>query len=130
MDTKAVWVASFSLAVAVLMFSMSGLGPALTNGTGPADELESGEKFEKEVDQNGSVSQGFGGEVNENSDSLTGLALGGVSAFFGWVGVLALLPLELNRLGLPYWAAYPLGLLFQAMIGIGLVQFAAGRILR
>jgi len=130
MDTKAVWVFSFALAAAVLMFQMSGIGPALTNGTGPADDLESGDKFEKEVAENSSSSAGFSGDVNQNSDSLVGLALGGIDAIFGWVSVLVLLPLELNRLGFPYWAAYPLGILSQAVISIGLVQFASGRNLR
>jgi hypothetical protein len=120
------------MGTAALIWGLSGAG-ALYDGGDPVTGLESGDAVRQQgegsvVAENGTFNtsaQNSGG-----SDNIVGVVLSGVSYLTEFAALVALLPLELQALGFPVWFAAPIGLLVQALAGIGIVQFAAGRIYR
>jgi hypothetical protein len=116
-----------ALGTASLMWGLGGLGD-LYGETNPVGDLQSGDEVERQADESAVVDNGsFSGSASRSDDSIVGLIVSGASAITDFAAMVALLPLELQRLGLPRYAAYPLGLIAQAVVGIGVVQFATGR---
>lgn len=126
MDTKAVYMATVAIAVGALMWQLGGFAAAFDN-VGPGEELESGDEFEEDANSS-AVRNETGGDVNKESDNLVGLALSGIGAFFGLLELVVFLPFELSRLGLPWFAAWPLGLFGWTVTSIGLLQIASGKV--
>lgn len=83
----------------------------------------------KNTAQNVSVNQEDPGIVGSVASMLT-MVVTAVSKLFNIVMFLVFLPLELIALGFPGWFAWPLGLSAQVLGSIGILQFAAGRMLR
>jgi len=130
MDTKLPVILVLSLAVGAAMWGGSGIGDELT--TNPASDLQSQDDFEEEANDS-SISDGgeFAGPVASNDEgNIVGLIISGARSIAGIFGLALLLPRELITLGIPAWAAIPLGLLAQIIVGIGIVQFATGRVFR
>ena len=67
------------------------------------------------------------GPVSTGDSSIVGLIVSGLSSLVDIAGAVVLLPLTLMNLGFPAWFSVPLGLLAQAIVGIGLVEFATNR---
>lgn len=63
-----------------------------------------------------------GGETN-----LIGLVISGLGILASAAAAIVLLPLTLTDLGFPAYAAFPIGLFLQVIVGIGIVEFASGR---
>ena len=122
-NSSGVWIAAVSIAVGALMWQMAGFSAVV--GPSPADSLESGQEFNKTAN-NSSVNTGFGGDAQSSDGSLVGLSLSAISAAFNLIGFGVLLPWELHTLGLPWWAAWPLGILGWTLLSFGLLQFARG----
>jgi len=117
-----------SLGAAITMYQMAGL-PALL-GLGTTSDLESDEALENgsgTLDPNG---QGLEGAANEQEGSIVGLIIGGGQAIFTFLGAVALLPFEMNKLGFPWWFALPIGLVLQIHAGITGIQFGVNRVVR
>jgi hypothetical protein len=74
--------------------------------------------------------QGVEGAANLQEGSIVGLIIGGGRAIFTFLGVIALLPFEMNKLGFPWWFAFPIGLVLQIMAGVTGIQFAVNRVMR
>lgn len=127
MRTNYAWFLVLAIGISALMWNLSGVDEALT-GPGPADELESGGELEDRApgtpNVNGSASSADG------EGDIVGFIISGGQAIAGFVGVVVLLPLELERLGFPYWFAYPIGIGTQFIASIGLIQFVTNRILK
>jgi hypothetical protein len=118
------------LGTAALMLSMSGFGglygPDPTDGLDSDDELQS-QASNSSVDEDGE----FGGpSVSSGDGDIVGLIISGLSRIASLAAMVVLLPLELRDLGFPWWFAMPVGLVVQTIVGIGLVQFASGRVWR
>jgi len=117
-----------ALGTASLMWGLSGMG-AVYGQSDPVSGLESGDDIKQQGNQsvvsNGSYDASATGA---SQDSVVGLIIAGTSRITDFAAMAALLPIELNRLGLPYWLAYPVGLIGQAIVGIGIVQFATNRV--
>jgi hypothetical protein len=116
-----------AIGTASLMWGLSGFG-ALYGQSDPVGGLSSGDAVSAQanasaVSENGS----FSGAASASDDSIVGLIISGTSTLVAFAGMVALLPVELSALGLPFWFAYPIGLIAQALVGLGIVQFAAGR---
>lgn len=114
-----------AMAMAGVMLSMSGFNEEVgTNkhSSSLTDEFES-------VAGNVSVNQEDPGIVGSVATMLT-LVVTAVSQLFNIIVFLLLLPLELRGLGFPGFFAYPIGLSVQILGSIGILQFAAGRMLR
>jgi hypothetical protein len=120
-----------ALGVATLMWGLSGFG-AIYGATDPVSDLESGNELEAQANNSAVSGDGsFNGSAQgADSDNIVGLIVSGTQAITGFAGAVALLPWEIQRLGFPYWFAFPMGLSAQAIVGIGVVQFAANRVYR
>lgn len=120
-----------ALGAAALMWGLSGFG-ALYGAADPVGDLQSGDEIETQGNQSAVVEGGSYDASAEGAsdDSIVGLIVSGTGAVTDFAGMVALLPFELQRLGFPYWFAWPLGVLAQAIVGIGIVQFASGRVFR
>lgn len=123
-DSSGVWAAAVAIAVGALMWQMAGFSAVV--GPGPADQLESGQDFNQTA-QNSTLNKSFEGDARSSDGSLVGLSISGISAVFDTVGFVVLLPWELNDLGLPWWASWPLGILGWSILSIGLIKFASNR---
>jgi hypothetical protein len=126
-----------ALGTAGMMWSMMGAGQILSDsGDSGIDNLESTDKLEEqgqelkdeedEEEDNGGF---FSAIIQGVEDSIFGLVLSAAQRIVSFAKLALLLPLELQRLGLPRGMAYPLGLAAQAVSLIGFLQFAAGRTL-
>jgi hypothetical protein len=121
-----------AMGTAALMWSMSGVG-GIYGTDDPVDGFEAGEKIEKEGNTSAVSEEGNFSASADNSggaDNIVGVVLSGATAITDFAGMVALLPWELQRLGFPAFFAFPVGFLAQAIAGIGVVQFAAGRVYR
>lgn len=121
-----------AMGTAALMWSMSGVG-AIYGTDDPVDGFEAGEKIQEEGNASAVSEDGNFSASADNSggaDNIVGVVLSGATAITDFAGMVALLPWELQRLGFPPFFAFPVGFLAQAIAGIGVVQFAAGRVYR
>lgn len=127
MNTNFAWFLVVALGVSALMWQLSAVDSAIA-GSGPADDLQSGDELEAKAPDNPRIN-GSASTSNGESD-IVGLVISGAQGVVAFVGMLVLLPLELQRLGFPQWFAYPVGLAVQIIGSIGIIQFASNRELR
>ena len=130
MRTKSVVGVVLCFGVAFAMIGGSGIGPAIfgeASGdhetTRALDEIAG----DSEVDQEEGDEGGLGADlVGDSEPTLVGVAISGGQFAVGLVGAVALLPVTLIRLGMPAYAAVPLGGMAQIVGLIGLIQFIRG----
>jgi hypothetical protein len=122
----------FAFAAGTLMFQLAGVG-ALFGASDPSDDLTSGEEFAEEGEDN--ILEDQEGEDNEEfqpdtrgSDNLVGFIISAFGIVFNYVQLVVLFPIELQNIGLPRWAAYPIGLITQTIAVFGVAMFASGRV--
>lgn len=127
MRTNYVWFVVIALGVSALMWQLAGVDSALS-GPSATDDLQSGDELESqapgEAEINGSANS------NDGESDIVGLILAGGAGIGNFVNMALLLPLELQRLGFPYWFAYPIGLCAQIIALVGLIQFVTNRVVR
>lgn len=121
-----------ALGTASLIWGLSGFGAVFVDdnsvdaGQSAADQLEG--------EANSSVASDEGefeaSARSGNEDNIVGVILSGIQGILGFVTMAALLPVELRRIGFPYYFAYPVGILVQTIVGVGFLQFATGRVYR
>jgi len=121
-------VAVLALGVALLMMQGSGFN-ALVTGSQTAGPLGDA------ISAQGESSPANEGSLNATRSaagegSIAGLILGGSSAALDVVGLLALLPVTLEKLGFPTWFAFPIGSVVYIISGLGIAQFVSGRVFR
>lgn len=116
-----------AIGVAVTTVNMSGFAAVI--GNDPAENLESGETLEEQVQESSlNDSEPFEGPAGQSDDGdIIGIIIEGGRAIMRFAGAVILLPFELRKLGAPWYAAYPAGLGLQAVAAIGLIQFWTGR---
>jgi hypothetical protein len=131
MRTAKIVLVVAALGTATLMWGISGFG-SLYGTDNPVDGLQSGERLEKQANQSAVSENGSFDSSAEGADEgdIVGIIISGTSALVSFASMAALLPFELQQLGFPRYFAYPIGLLAQAIVGIGVVQFAANRVFR
>lgn len=128
MNTKWVWAVAISIAAAGLMWQLAGFG-ALFSGSAPGDDLSSGGELQDTADETG-VQENYTGDAAPNDGNLVGLALSSIGRFVDAAVFAITLPSQLMALGLPDWAAKPLGNIVSLLIAIGVVQFGGKRVWR
>lgn len=127
MDTKFPLIAILSIAVGVAIYQASGAAAILGNN-GPSDDLQSGDEFRDNVSEHNVEDEGIQGNVNPEADSdIVGVILGGFGQFIGILTFPGMLSSEMAALGLPLFAAVPLGLLGNLFIYIGAFQVITNR---
>lgn len=97
------------------------VGVDVDTGLDSPDELE--EQASKHNPQDG-VS---GSASNADDGDIVGLIIGGGKQIATIAGMAIMLPWELRDLGLPGWAAAPLGFAVQIVVVVGVIQFAVNR---
>lgn len=117
-----------SLGAAITMFQMAGL-PAIL-GLGTTGDLNSDDALKNSSDAVDPNDQGLEGAASQQEGSIVGLIIGGGQAIFTFLGAVVLLPFEMNKLGFPWWFAFPTGLVLQIHAGITGIQFGVNRVLR
>jgi hypothetical protein len=115
-----------ALALSSMMIGISGFG-------GVAGFAEPGLESDEAV--NGSVErigpdEEFSGDASAADDDIVGLILSGGRALTDLVGLVLLLPAELQKLGIPAAFAVPAGVGAQLLGGVGIIQFIVGRFYR
>lgn len=109
----------------------AGLTAALGAGAtdSPADGLDTSALNDTASEHN--VEEGIGGQApGSDAGGLIGIAISSGQAIADIFGMAVMLPFVLNNAGIPYYWAYPLGLLAQIVSFIGLAQFVSNRELR
>ena len=130
MRTKSIIGVVLCFGVAFAMIGGSGIGAAIF-GENPDDHQTTRALDEiaedSAVDGDGDDPGGLSAEVAGDSEpTLVGVAISGGQFAASLVGAVALLPVTLMQLGMPGYAAVPLGGMAQIVALIGLVQFIRG----
>lgn len=127
---RTIAAAVFALALGVSFSIVTATGLAGVLG---ADRAPDGSKVEGQLEQANESAPidnpgEFTGGISQTGDAnLIGLIITGFGLISDIVVGVALLPITLANLGLPLYAAVPIGLFTQAVTGIGLVEFATNR---
>lgn len=122
---------SFYFIALALALAMSGAILSASGFTAIIGEERHSQQLSDKVVETGNKSVvaqdgGFGSDFT----GIIGIVLAAGSYILTVAKILVLLPLELNKLGLPSWFAYTVGSSIQILGGIGFLQFVAGRVLR
>ncbi len=126
MNTKYPLIFMLALGAGVLMVQMSGF---MTVATGP--DPTSGLNSPDKLNQSAKNASGIEGDASSSNDGdIVGLIIAGVTNMGKLLGMYVMLPWELNDLGLPWYAAYPLGGITQVLGGIALWQLGGSRVFR
>lgn len=128
MDTKVFYVAIVSIAIGGLMWQLGGFAD-LFAGTAPGDQLDSASDVSDRANDS-EINDNFTGDASADDGSLVGLIISGGALFFDTLKLVLFLPGELAAMGLPRWAADPIGDLSAIFISIGAVQAVIGRVYR
>jgi len=131
MNTKAPMLFVAAVLVVGMAWQMASLSAAL--GVGQSQSPASGLNTDKLNDtaSKHNVSSGVEGQApGSDAGGLIGIAISGGQAVANILGMAAMFPFVLEGAGVPYYWAYPLGLLTQIIVFIGLVQFVSNRDLR
>jgi len=128
MKTKIFYIAIVSIAIGGLMWQMAGFG-ALFAGQSPGGQLGSTDKINESAEDS-AIEGNFTGDANPDNGNLVGLILSGGQRMIELLGLVVFLPFELMTLGLPEWAARPIGQMAIIFLSIGAIQFIVGRYLQ
>lgn len=129
MRTKFPFILMITVAIAGLMFQLSGASAVL--GPGPTDDLEAMDEFNDSVEEH-NPEEGLEGSASSSGDGdIIGLILSGGGQGFSLLGIVMFLPNECTQM-VPWlwWFCQPVGLAGQLIAFIGGVQLAIGRVWR
>jgi len=128
MRTKSILGVVLCFGVAFAMIGGSGLGAAIF-GEAPADH-DTIDVIEDNADDASVDEDDDGGLVadvaGDSEPTLVGVAISAGQFAASLVGAVVLLPITLMQLGMPTYAAVPLGGMAQIVAFIGLAQFVRG----
>lgn len=125
MDTKVFYAGIMAIAIGAAMWQLGGFAD-LFSASSAGEDLESGSKIEDEA--NGSAIDGkFQGDASSTDGNLVGMIISGGAEIFSIAAFVLYLPGEIAELGLPEYAAQPVGSLAAIMISIGVIQFVTNR---
>lgn len=131
MRTKAPMLFVAAVLVVGVAWQTAGMTAVLgaSSSDGPTSGIDTGALNDTASDHN--VDSGIGGQApGSDAGGLIGIAISSGQAIADIFGMAVMLPIVLNNGGIPYYWAYPLGLLAQIISFIGLAQFVSNRNLR
>lgn len=115
-----------ALGAAAMMWGMAGVQDAYRSEN--IDDLDSDSELEQEANDSAAGDGSFNGSAGQTDDGdIVGLIVSGAGSIASFAGMIALLPVELNNMGAPWWFALPVGVTAQAIVGVGIIEFATGR---
>ena len=116
------------LGVGVMAWNLAGMSAVV--GPSATDDLQTGGELERQANDS-AANQGFNSSTGDTGDGdLVGVILTGIGSLASVLRFAVLLPWELERLGLPWFGAYPIGLAAQLILSIAFVQAASNRVFR
>lgn len=130
MRTTPVLIMVFAFATGALIFQIAGIG-GMFGAADPSSDLQTPGEFEEEASDNPLNEEEDGERFDPDTrgeDNVVGFIISGFSLVFSYARLVVLFPIELQNIGVPRFAAYPVGLLMQAVLVFGIAQFASGRI--
>jgi hypothetical protein len=130
MNTKFPLLLVIALAGATLIWTMSGVGDLYGQSDPIGSDSEAADALEEQADEapqteNGSFNTTAHGR---GETSLPGMVVSAGKFMISFATIVTHLPQELMKLGFPAYFAVPLGIISQALVGIGIVQFLADRV--
>lgn len=130
MNTKIFYVAVLSIAIGGLMWQLGGFGGLFT-AEDPGEGLGTTGNVTEQANDS-AIKDDFSGEASSSSDDggLVGLIVSGGQNIMGMLTIVVYLPYDLISLGLPPYAAEPIGNLAAILVSIGGIQLIIGRYLR
>jgi len=109
----------------------AGSGIAGVYGSSPVDGLQSGHAVQEKANESALNQSSIQADSTQIDDgSIFGLIVTGIRSAIRVFVVVFVLPAELERLGFPRWAAYPMGIFVQLVVSMLLVQLAMNRWIR
>jgi hypothetical protein len=119
-------LAVLSIAIAAMMVGMSGFEGAV--GQDPTDGLQSDDELESQAGDGPAGGGNFTGDAGGSNDGdIVGVIISAGSSFASFGAFAVLLPLELNRMGFPWFFALPIGLGGQLVASIAIIEAFSGR---
>jgi hypothetical protein len=117
--------------VAGMAWQLAGVNAALGAGqSGPASGLNT-DALNDTADEHNVNDEGISGQApGSDAGGLIGTTISAGQSIADILGMAVMLPITLENGGVPYYWAYPLGLLGQLVTFIGLAQFVSNRDLR
>lgn len=115
-----------ALGAATIVWTLSGVGAIYGVSDPIGDGSPASDALENQA-ENSSANQGVESSARSSGDSVVGLIFSGLGTIVSVASMVVLLPWELQRLGFPHYFAYPIGLLAQTLVGVGIIQFATNR---
>jgi hypothetical protein len=126
MRTIAAVFAVLCLLTAALSMQLAGVFSIV--GHAPGENFQTQDLEGQAEDSAVNSSDGFSGGASASGDGdIIGLIISGGQTFSEIATFIVLFPLQLQQMGAPYWAAYPIGLLLQIVVSVGLIQAIIGR---
>jgi len=113
------------LAVAVMIIQMSGL-PSILMGGDSVGMIRADDELESAVDNNDIEAQGSPDSTDSGGFFL--FVVGGLGRMLDFALLVLIVPETINALPLfPWWFAYPVGLVSEAVVIIGFAETASNR---
>lgn len=126
MRTKFIVVLALALAAGTLVVQMAGFQDSI--GQDPAAGMDAGDRLEKQANES-AANTGLEGNARASDGDLVGIIISGVQrGVTVLIAFTALLPFTLNKMYIPWYAAYPFGVFGQVLMGIGIIQWATNRV--
>jgi len=114
-----------------MAWQLAGLSAAfgVTESAGPASGIDTDKLNDTAGEHN--VSEGIGGQApGSDAGGLIGIAISSGQALANILSMVVMLPIVLENSFVPWYWAYPIGLLTQIITFMGLAQFVSNRDLR
>lgn len=117
-----------ALGVAALIWGMAGAG-TIYGTNDPVSGSQAGDAIHDASNDSAVGGGNFSGEASasEGEGDIVGVIISGIGFIVSFASMVGLLPLEIMNLGFPPYFAIPIGLLAQALVGVGIVEFATNR---
>jgi hypothetical protein len=114
------------LGVAAMMVGMSGFEAAV--GENPTDGLESDDELQNQSGDGPAGGGNFSGAAGSSDDGdIVGVIISAGGALASFANFVVFMPLELKRMGFPWFFALPIGLGSQVVASIAVIEAFAQR---
>lgn len=113
------------IGVAAAMVTSSGF--AAVWGAPPPQVQDASERVEDNASDLNPNNSPISGPVSSSESEIVGLITSGLGTIVSLAGAVVLFPLTLMQLGMPAWAALPLGSVAEILVGVSIIEFATNR---
>lgn len=114
-----------TIGVAAAMVTASGF--AAVWGAPPPQVDKASDQVDESAGNLNPNSGPVAGPVSSSESDVVGLITSGLGAMTDLAGAVVLFPITLMQLGMPAWAAVPLGSVAEILVGVSLIEFATNR---